>query len=61
MCYDAENHPCEKARIIAEVVSFISFSIDLPELYAQKKGRDIYDIVEKNIAEFFDYDRSLFF
>lgn len=42
----------ENAEIIAEVVSFLSFSIDLPELYLQKKRRDAYSIVEKNIVEF---------
>lgn len=48
----------EKAKIISEVVSFISFSIDLPELYIQKKGRDMYNIVRENILEFLKINKN---
>lgn len=42
----------EKAEAIAETVTFLSFSIDLPEVYALKRGVDVYEVVEKNILDF---------
>ena len=48
----------EKAKIIAETVSFLSFSIDLPESYPKKKGENLYGIVEKNITEFIKINKG---
>lgn len=47
-----------KAEVIAEVVSFISFSIDLPETYAFKRGVDVYKLVEENILNFLKINRK---
>lgn len=41
-----------KAGAIKEAVSFISFSIDLPELFARRRGVDLYAQVENNIMYF---------
>lgn len=42
----------ERSKAIADVVTFLSFSIDLPGAYAAKRGVDAYSTVEKNILDF---------
>ncbi len=46
-----------KAEAIAEAVTFISVSIDLPETYAIKRGVDVYKLVEENILNFLKINR----
>lgn len=42
----------KKSLAIAETIDFISFSIDLPEKYALRRGVDLYNTVEGNIINF---------
>lgn len=48
----------KKAESIAEAVTFLSFSIDLPESFHRKRGVDVYPLVEKNISHFLDINRK---
>ena len=48
----------EIAKCIAQTVSFVSFSIDLAESYPQKRGVDLYNIVESNILNFLRINRD---
>ncbi|MBF0558805.1 MAG: SPASM domain-containing protein [Nitrospirae bacterium] len=47
----------EKAVVMAETLDFVSFSLDLPGKYAEKRGVDLYPQVEKNIERFLSINK----
>jgi radical SAM protein with 4Fe4S-binding SPASM domain len=47
----------EKTIIMSETVDFVSFSLDLPWKYAEKRGVDVYPLVEENIERFLSINK----
>ena len=48
----------DKSELISQVVTFISFSIDLPDKYHLKRGVDAYKSVHENIDYFLKINRK---
>lgn len=48
----------KRSEVIAKTVTFLSFSIDLPETYSLKRGVDVYNIVEENVMNFLKINRK---
>lgn len=55
---NAINLDEKKAFIMAEVMDFVSFSLDLPCRYFEKRGVDVYPQVEKNINRFISINKK---